>query len=311
MWAATAGGLVFYGEEGWTGGGGQEATAVELGPEGTAYLLHSDAAVWRRAGGQWSELPPLQEKKALSASALHIDADGAVWVGTHAGAFRYDGRSWRQFTAQDGLPANDVASINQDVDGWLWFGTNNGAARVDPTALDLSPVAWPALPVPTPAPRARARATPCAIPHAGPFARTYEDTEIAARLRCPADGAASSAAAYQPFEYGLMFWRADEKAIYVLEADGSWARYPDTWDESQPPDDPALTPPAGLLQPVRGFGKIWREQLGGPGANTGWALVEEQGFETMAQPFAGGQLFVGPRGEVHVLYADGTWEIGE
>ncbi len=317
IWAATAGGLVFYGEEGWTGGGGQEATAVELGPEDTAYLLHSDSSVWRRAGAQWSELPPVQEKKALNASALHAAADGAVWVGTQAGAFRYDGRSWRQFTAQDGLPANDVAAINQDADSWLWFGTSNGAARVDPSTLDLSPVAWPALPTPTPmagptsAPRTQATPTACSIPPAEFNARVHKEAQIAGKLHCPTSGAVSTEAAYQPFEYGLMFWRADEKAIYVLEADGRWARYPDTWDRSQPPTDLDLAPPAGLLQPVRGFGKVWREQLGGPGASTGWALVEEQGYELLAQPFAGGQVLSGPWGEVYVLFADSTWEARE
>jgi hypothetical protein len=108
-----------------------------------------------------------------------------------------------------------------------------------------------------------------------------------------------------------MFWRADEKAIYVLQADGTWARYVDTWDSAQPSSDPALKQPEGLLQPVRGFGKVWREQLNGPGAEIGWALVEEQGYEMLAQLFTGGQIFAGPRGEVYVLYTDDTWEGGE
>jgi ligand-binding sensor domain-containing protein len=314
VWAATARGLVFYGPQGWSGDGGMEATAVELGPEDTAHLLLSDASVWRYAGGRWSKLPPLQEGQALRAVALHADVDGAVWIGTHAGAFRYDGRSWRQFTAQDGLPSNDVAAINQDGDGWLWFGTSDGAARVDPETLDLSPVSWPAPPTPTPragptpVPRAQPTPTACSIPPVEFFAKVHREVPIADKLHCPIAGATSTEAAYQPFEYGLMFWRADEKAVYVLQADGTWARYIDTWDSTQPPADPALTPPEGLLQPVRGFGKVWREQLGGPGAGVGWALVEEKGYEMQTQPFVGGLAFVGPWSEVYLLYADSTWE---
>jgi hypothetical protein len=318
IWAATAKGLVFYGEEGWSGERGLEATAVELGPQDTAYLLLSDASVWRYAGSQWNELPLLQEGQALNALALHLAADGAIWVGTHAGAFRYDGQSWQQFTAQHGLPANDVAAINQDSSGWLWFGTSDGAARVNPETLDLSPVAWLALPTPTPwaspttqAPGAQATSTACPIPPAEFFTRIYRDARIADRLHCPTAGATSTAAAYQTFEYGLMFWRADEKAIYVLEADGTWDRYSDTWDSSQPPADPALTPPSDLLQPVRGFGKVWREQLGGPVASVGWALVEEQGYEMPTQPYSGGQILEGPWGDVYILYADSTWEARE
>jgi hypothetical protein len=105
-----------------------------------------------------------------------------------------------------------------------------------------------------------------------------------------------------------MFWRADKQEIYVLEADGSWTGHPDTWDSSQPPADTALQPPGGLLQPVRGFGKVWRERLGGPEAGIGWALVKEQGYEMVAQPFAGGEIFLGPWGEVYVLYTSGSWE---
>jgi hypothetical protein len=108
-----------------------------------------------------------------------------------------------------------------------------------------------------------------------------------------------------------MFWRADEKAIYVLKAEGGWTRHPDTWDDSQPPADARLAPPAGLLQPVRGFGKVWREQLGEPEASIGWGLAGEQAFEMLYQSFADGLIFVGPWGEVYVLYADGTWESSE
>jgi hypothetical protein len=317
VWAATAGGLVFYSAEGWSGEGGPEATAVELGPENTAYVLLSDASVWRYAGGQWSKLPSLQEGNILSASTLHADADGAVWVGTHAGAFRYDGRSWRQFTAQDGLPSNDVAAINHDGGGWLWFGTSNGAARVNPKALDLSLTTWPAIPTPTPqatatpAPRGQPTPRTCPIPPADSFAGPYKEPRIASKLECPTAGATSTPAAYQPFEYGLMFWRADERVVYVLQADGSWMRYADTWDSGQSPYDAALTPPADLLQPVRGFGLVWRERLGGPGASIGWALAEEQGYEMLAQPFARGQIFTGPKGEVYILHADSTWEARE
>ena len=78
--------------------------------------------------------------------------------------------------------------------------------------------------------------------------------------------------AREPFEHGQMIWRKDLSVIYALQSGpgpgrrpgGRWAEYPDTWREGLPESDPALQPPAGLRQPVRGFGKVWREQLGGP-----------------------------------------------
>jgi hypothetical protein len=251
---------------------------------------------------------PLPKKVVLGMRTIYATADGAVWMGTAEGAFRYDGRMWQTFTAQDGLPHNAVAAIAEAADGRLWFGTRNGAAHIDPAMLNLNPVAWPALPAPTPTPQVTPSLTLCGVSPADPFAMAYADGDAAARLGCPIAEATATGAAWQPFERGLMFWRADRRTIDVLHTDGRWVRYEDTWDESQPADDPSLVPPAGLWQPVRGFGKVWREQLGGPQAEVGWGLGPEQGYEMLAQSFGGGQMFLEAMGEVFVLYADGTWE---
>ena len=116
--------------------------------------------------------------------------------------------------------------------------------------------------------------------------------------------------AFQPFERGLMFWRADRRDINLLHSDGWWVGYDDTWDESQPVDDPSLTPPEGLLQPVRGFGKVWRTSLHGTQTDVGWALEPERGYDMLAQPFGSGEMFVGAEGEVFILYVGGAWEAG-
>jgi len=309
LWCATTSGLAFYSDGVWSGSSVGEILAVEFGPDSAAYLLTGSGDVWRYAGGQWTMLPSPQ-KAVLGPRALYA-ADSAVWLGTSEGVFRYDGQAWQQFTAQDGLPDNEVAVIAEDTDGWLWFGTRNGAARVDPATLDLSPVTWPALPAPTPTPQLVPTPTPCALSPAGPFADAYADEEIAARLACPVAEATTTWAAFQPFERGLVFWRADWRDIDVLHTDGWWAGYSDTWDESQPVDDPSLTPPEGLLQPIRGFGKVWREQLGGPQGSVGWALAPERGYEMTAQSFGGGVMFVGAEGEVFILYVGGMWEKGK
>jgi hypothetical protein len=86
----------------------------------------------------------------------------------------------------------------------------------------------------------------------------------------------------QPFEHGRMFWvgkSIDERCreehgfepgsgeIWVAIFDatgehGTWTIFTDSWDESTDSAfDPSLTPPAGLLQPIRGFGRVWREDL--------------------------------------------------
>ena len=51
--------------------------------------------------------------------------------------------------------------------------------------------------------------------------------------------------------------------------------------------DPAITPPSGLRQPERGFGKVWREH---PDLREqlGWALEKEQRANARIQAFERG-----------------------
>ena len=79
-----------------------------------------------------------------------------------------------------------------------------------------------------------------------------------------------------------MVWLEGMDAILVFGWDGSWQQFEDTFEEGEPENDPALVPPDQKFQPVRGFGKVWRdnpqvrEQLG-------WGLSRELGFETTYQ----------------------------
>jgi hypothetical protein len=68
-------------------------------------------------------------------------------------------------------------------------------------------------------------------------------------------------------------------------------------------------PPEGRRQPIRGFGKVWREQLGGPEAPIGWATASESGGTLLIQPFVRGTLLRGFGADVYVLWDDGTWTL--
>ncbi len=119
----------------------------------------------------------------------------------------------------------------------------------------------------------------------------------------------------QHFEHGLMMWLDElhEDHIYVLaygadESSGTWQRYyTDIWREGDP-ESAGLTPPAGLFEPIRGFGRLWREELGSPDAAVGWALAPEQGYVGSMQPFEHGLMLWNPLdGVTYVLWDDGTW----
>lgn len=120
-------------------------------------------------------------------------------------------------------------------------------------------------------------------------------------LGCPRTEAITVNAAQQPFENGLMLWREDDNVIYGLRPDQTWFFTGDTWrDGLDLSEDPALVPPNGLYQPVRGFGKVWRERPGLREA-LGWATAEEQGFTAVIQEFAGGTVLQEAAGEDGVI----------
>ncbi|MFQ5436691.1 MAG: hypothetical protein ACE5FD_17675, partial [Anaerolineae bacterium] len=102
---------------------------------------------------------------------------------------------------------------------------------------------------------------------------------------CPAGPPLFSDAAAQPFEHGLMIWVKEMDAIIVLFDDGRsphWRMFSDNWNEGDPVDDPAIQPPSGLYQPVRGFGLVWRQETG-VRDRLGWGAEIELAYGTAVQ----------------------------
>jgi len=93
-----------------------------------------------------------------------------------------------------------------------------------------------------------------------------EHPEVRNRIGCPTENeTAIQAAAQERFQGGYVFWRGDTKMIYVFlsgspnDTVGTWLQFPDTWNDGDPEPTPAQSAPSGFYIPVRGFGKIWRE----------------------------------------------------
>lgn len=137
--------------------------------------------------------------------------------------------------------------------------------------------------------------------------------------QCVDNEAQATAAAEQEFEHGRMLWLQNApypNPIVVLYEDGTWQTFADTWQPGEPENDPAIVPPNGLYQPVRGFGEVWRNR---PGVRErlGWAVREEQGFESVWQadpPSAKGSpplVYLRlSNGQIAELFGreDGSWE---
>jgi photosystem II stability/assembly factor-like uncharacterized protein len=275
-----------------------------------------DGSCTRSADGgkTWDPLDTAQYRMAsLVDFALSptYEQDRTVYLLTQGALFRYNDRTQRGeicttpplYGERDySTGFTSVATAATGGDHVLFVGSNAGEfLRLAPGKLSWD-VVWPLEDTPTPVPQPSP--TPCAYEVDAWLEIDYAKSP--SRLGCPAAPAAEIAVAYQPFELGMMFWHQD-RAIYVLQQDGTWAEYEDTWTPDQLDRDPTLVPPEGRHQPVRGFGSVWREWLDGPDAWIGWATAEERGGTTIAQPFANGLLLVGLDDVTYALYTDGTW----
>jgi hypothetical protein len=133
--------------------------------------------------------------------------------------------------------------------------------------------------------------------------------------------------AEQVFEGGRMLWIQPTEQIWVLVVTatgrGTWTVYNDTFVEGEPEFDPAIVAPADRFQPMRGFGKLWRENPAVRQA-LGWATTPEFGYVSPYEYHPGGEIVDGdyvPGPGFHILYSlygeqfrfnetDGTWELG-
>lgn len=148
----------------------------------------------------------------------------------------------------------------------------------------------------------------CNIAVAAPFMRAAAEPSVRARLGCPRAEPISITIVTQTFERGVMFWR-DTREIFALavQARGAAAntvwKFPDGWTEGQPDRDPSLQPPEPLLQPIRGFGAVWRANPAVREA-LGWATSGEQPYNGLWQLFEGGAIFSGADGAIYALAID-------
>ncbi|NDJ63207.1 MAG: hypothetical protein GYB67_18955 [Chloroflexi bacterium] len=132
------------------------------------------------------------------------------------------------------------------------------------------------------------------------------DPALQAQIGCPVGGTISVTAASQQFQGGAMvFVAGPPDAIYVLFSDGSFRRFDDTFTPGVDPESGGETPPAAnLIEPVRGFGKVWRENPD-VRARLGWGTSPESGAPASLLRFDRGRaIFLPQRNETIVLADD-------
>lgn len=157
----------------------------------------------------------------------------------------------------------------------------------------------------------------CATQPDGSFAAIYSaDPQTQTGIGCPLSASTSTSSAYQTFQNGLMIWvqslgSPPQSVIYVLFNNGTYQRLTDTFQEGVDPGSTGLTPPEGFSEPVRGFGKVWRDT---PGVRDGigWASSGEIAGAAQVQLFERGEMLaLTQSGQTFVLIAGapGTWTV--
>lgn len=170
----------------------------------------------------------------------------------------------------------------------------------DPTtwgtlALVLSTSDVVSLDIPIPAP------TSCAILVNNSFHTVWENH--AAQLGCATEDGKNIPMVAENFQHGRMFWRSDNRVIYVLYNTGLWASYTDGWREGNAEFScgNASSPPT----PKRGFGKVWCEN-NNLRQGLGDAVDAEYATSGFFQGYGGG-LILQTGSRTFIFYNDGTW----
>lgn len=306
------------------------AFSPDLSRDGTLYLLQGRTLHHSSDRGQsWQALPQgpwgeFDETRLELSPTFSQDHTMVVW--TFSGQIYQSsdgGLSWRE--ASTGLPPAAIRQIlfstDYATDSLLYVVPHDRGlykqVGLDPwlpvteRALPPTPERPPS-PTPTPLPTPVPTPATCALE---PLRFRTVWQQVRDRLGCPEQPEEQLLLAEQPFERGRMIWDSGSLQIYVLLDAGTWEAYEDTFEEGVDPEtDPTLPPPP--QQPKRGFGKVWREQLGGPRATIGWALEEERPVDGWHQRFKRGLLLwtdatvegAGDAGTAYLLYDDGTWQ---
>jgi len=138
FWLATERGLLRF-QPGVNGGlevpadfPSQKVTQVAFGSTGTLWVL-GDGKLFCRRQGVWTELPlPVAESPASTeVTAMLEDEEGALWLGTVHGVYRWNGENWSGLTARQGvLFPLDVHCLAEDRERNVWVGTSGGLVRL-------------------------------------------------------------------------------------------------------------------------------------------------------------------------------------
>lgn len=176
------------------------------------------------------------------------------------------------------------------------------APTARPTTVRVSPesVAMTIPPLRSPTPAASRDASPDAPE------LLLENPDVQRQLGSVTSAPRQVPLSEQAYQGGAMLYRGDNNQILVLvRSTARWQAFPNTWRPGE-----VLAPlgnrPPGTFEPLRGFGKLWRDQ---PAVKNqlGWPVYEERSALGTVQSFQKGALIRSTFGVAYALFDDTTW----
>jgi ligand-binding sensor domain-containing protein len=131
LWLATLDGLLHWAEGRVTRYGAADGLASDrvraLYEDGAGIWIASDDGVDLRRPGERSFQPIVRQSLGSTLTAVHVDREGGVWIGTRGrGLARFNRGLFASYTTADGLPDPEVTTVLVDRRGTVWVGTGRG-----------------------------------------------------------------------------------------------------------------------------------------------------------------------------------------
>lgn len=108
-------------------------TAIEVTPDNSVWIGTGGDGLWQLAGNSLHHI----DKTGGGIHTLHLDAQGALWIGTaEQGLYRWQDGWLARFATTEGLPDNSITQIMEDDTGRLWLGSRHGIICVNANSLN-------------------------------------------------------------------------------------------------------------------------------------------------------------------------------
>ncbi len=115
--------------------GGNWASGLAIGPDGTAWVAVTNGSASSFKGGEWTAYEDI-----YSFYTVVVDDQGRAWFGDDGKGIivlNPDGSQAMKLTTAEGLPGDNVQALLMDLNNRIWIGTDQGLAKYENGILDV------------------------------------------------------------------------------------------------------------------------------------------------------------------------------